>query len=115
MTPHKSEACRKENKMLMECDMIEPSKSLWACGGVMAKTKGATIKDAYPIPRIVESLFKLGDANFFTTLDSGSAFWQVRPGKQDREKTQAFQVNWGCTSGKECRFDFAMRRLRSND
>ena len=41
MTP-KSEACRKETKMLMECDMIEPSKSLWACGGVMAKTKGAT-------------------------------------------------------------------------
>ena len=28
-----------------------------------------TIKDAYPIPRIDESLLKLGDAKFFTTLD----------------------------------------------
>ena len=101
MTPHKSEACRKEIEMLMEYDMIEPSKSPWACGVVMAKKKGGqlrfccdfryliavTIKDAYPIPRIDESLSKLGDAKFFTTLDLGSAFWQVPLRKQDREKT----------------------------
>ena len=35
------------------------------------------MKDAYPIPRIDQSLSKLGDAKFFTTLDLGSAFWQV--------------------------------------
>ena len=29
MTPHKSEACRKEIEMLLEYDMIEPSKSPW--------------------------------------------------------------------------------------
>ena len=101
MTPNKSEACRKEIEMLMEYDMIEPSKSPWACGVVMAKKKGGqlrfccdfrylnavTIKDAYPIPRIDESLSKLGDAKFFTTLDLGSAFWQVPLRKQDREKT----------------------------
>ena len=47
-----------------------------------------TVKDAYPIPRIDESLSKLGDAKFFTTLDLGSAFWQVPPlRKQDRDKT----------------------------
>ena len=40
MNPHKSEACRKEIEMLMEYDMIEPSKSPWACGVVMAKKKG---------------------------------------------------------------------------
>ena len=81
--------------------MIEPSKSPWACGVVMAKKKGGqlrfccdfrylnavTIKDAYPIPRIDESLSKMGDAKFFTTLDLGSAFWQVPLRKQDREKT----------------------------
>ena len=101
MTPNKSEACRKEIEMLMEYDMIEPSKSPWACGVVMAKKKGGqlrfccdfrylnavTIKDAYPIPRIDDSLSKLGDAKFFTTLDLGSAFWQVPLRKQDREKT----------------------------
>ena len=46
-----------------------------------------TIKDAYRIPRIDESLSKLGDAKFFTTLDLGSAFWQVPLRKKDREKT----------------------------
>ena len=40
MTPHKWKACRKEIEMLMEYDMIEPSKSSWACGVVMAKKKG---------------------------------------------------------------------------
>ena len=40
MTPHKSEACRAEIEMLLEYDMIEPSKSTWACGVVMAKKKG---------------------------------------------------------------------------
>ena len=39
MTPHKSEAYRKEIEMLMEYDMIEPSKFPWACGVVMAKKK----------------------------------------------------------------------------
>ena len=101
MTPNKSEACRKKIEMLMEYDMIEPSKSPWACGVVMSKKKGGqlrfccdfrylnavTIKDAYPIPLIDESLSKLGDAKFFTTLDLGSAFWQVPLRKQDREKT----------------------------
>ena len=101
MTPHKSGACRKEIETLLEYDMIEPSKSPWACGVVMAKKKGdqlrfccdfrylnsVTVKDAYPIPRIDESLSKLSDANFFTPLDLGSAFWQVPLRKQDRDKT----------------------------
>ena len=104
MTPHKSEACRKEIEMIMEYDMIEPSKSPWACGVVKAKKKGqlrfccdfgylnaVAMKDAYPILRIDESLSKLGDAMFFTKLDLGSAFWQIgrkrsTGEKQDREK-----------------------------
>ena len=40
MTPHKSEACRKDFEMLMEYDIIEPSKTPWACGVFMAKTIG---------------------------------------------------------------------------
>ena len=44
MTPHKSEACRKEIEMIKEYDMIEPSKSPWACGVVMAKKKGGQLR-----------------------------------------------------------------------
>ena len=101
MMPHKSEVRREETEMLLEYDMIEPSKSPWACGVVMAKKKGGqlrfccdfcylnavTMKDAYPIPRIDESHSKLGDAKFFTTRDLGSAFWQVPLRKKNREKT----------------------------
>ena len=43
MTPHKSEACRAEIEMLLEYDMIEPSKTPWACGVVMAKKKGGSL------------------------------------------------------------------------
>ena len=46
-----------------------------------------TVKYAYPIPGIDESLSRLGDAKFLTTLDLGSAFWQVPLRKQDRDKT----------------------------
>ena len=49
--------------------------------------KCVTVKDAYPIPRIDKSLSKLGDAELFTTLDLGSAFWQVPLRKQDKDKT----------------------------
>ena len=99
MTPQKSEACKKEIEMLMDYDIIEPLKSPWACSVVMAQKEGqlriccdfryqnaVTIKDAYPIPRINESLSKLGDANFFMTLNLDSAFWQVPLRKWDRVK-----------------------------
>ena len=39
MTPHKSEVCRAEIEMLLEYDMIEPSKLPWAFGIVMARKK----------------------------------------------------------------------------
>ena len=101
MTRNNSDACRKEIETLLEFDMIEPSKSPWACGVVMAKKKGdqlkfscdfrylnsLTVKDAYPIPRIDESLSKLRDAKFFTTHDLGSYFWQIPLRKQARDKT----------------------------
>ena len=122
ITPHKSEACRKEIEMLMEHDyMIEPSKSPWACVVVMAKKKGGnlglnavTIKDSYPIPRIDESLSKLGDAK-----SSRRWIWALRSGRcpsENRiERRQALRANWDCTNGKECRLGYTMRRLRSND
>ena len=100
-TSNKLDPCRKEIVTLVGCDMIETSKSPWEYGVKMIKKKGdqlmfyfdfrylnsVTVKDTYPIPRIDESLSKLGDAKFLTTLDLGSAFSQVSLRKQDREKT----------------------------
>ena len=44
MTPHKLEACRAEKEMLLEYVMIEPSKSPWAGGVVIAKKKGRQLR-----------------------------------------------------------------------
>ena len=117
MTPNKSDACRKEVETLLVYDMIEPSKLPWAYGVVMAKKKedqlrfccdfqylnSVTVKDAYLITRIDESLSNLGDAKFFTTLDLGSAFWQVPLRKQDRHKT-GFACELGLFQRKRIHF-----------
>ena len=117
MTPHKSEACRAEIETLLEYDMIEPSKSPWACGVVMAKKKGGqlrfccdfrylnavTIKDAYPIPRIDESLSKLGDAKFFTTLDLGSAFCRSLCERRTERRPDS-RASWDCYQWKRMPF-----------
>ena len=121
MNPHKSDACRKEIETLLESDMIEPCKSPWACGVVIAKKKGdqlrfccdfrylnsVTLKVAHPKPSIDESL---GDANVFTTLDLGSAFLQVPLRKQNMDKT----ASWDCFNGNGCRLVFATPRLHFN-
>ena len=128
MTSHKSEACRKQIERLMGYDMIELSKSPLACRVFMAKNKGehlrfcfdfrylnaVTIKDAYPIPRIDESLSKLGDAKFFTTLDLGSAFWHVPLKKHDRDKT-GFACELGLYQGKRMPFGLCNALLRSKN
>ena len=41
--PQKSEACRAEIEILLEYDMIEPSKLPWACGVVTPKKKGGSL------------------------------------------------------------------------
>ena len=43
MTSHNSKECRKEIEMLMEYNVIEPSKSPWACGVAMAKKTGGNL------------------------------------------------------------------------
>jgi hypothetical protein len=48
---------------------------------------GVTRKDAYPLPRVDDTLDKLKDANFYTHLDLASSFLQVRVRDKDIHKT----------------------------
>ena len=58
------------------------------------KLNEVTRKDAYPLPRIDETLEALGGAKHFTTLDLISGYWQVVVEPDDCSKT-AFTTPFG--------------------
>ena len=86
---------------MLERGVIEPSSSPWSAGVVLAKKKDgstrfcvdycklneATIKDSYPLPRIDESLDLLSGAQWFSTLDLCSGYWQVELEPDAKPKT----------------------------
>ena len=51
------------------------------------KVNQVTKKDAQPLPRIDDTLDTLGKAQWFSTLDLASGYWQVEVEPADREKT----------------------------
>ena len=58
------------------------------------KVNSLTVKDSFPLPRIDDTLDVLGGANFFTTLDLASGYWQVQVAEGDKAKT-AFVTDRG--------------------
>lgn len=86
---------------MLEKGVIRESSSPWAAPIVLVRKKDGSLrfcvdyrkinavthKDAFPLPRIEETLTSLSQAEWFSTLDLASGYWQVEMHPQDQEKT----------------------------
>ena len=120
----KEQTCVKE---MLEGGQIEPSDSPWASPVVLVTKKDGTTrfcvyyhrlnalttKDAYPLPRIDDSLRLLGNQQWFSTMDLASGYWQVAMSPEAKRKA-AFVTNEGLFQLGLCRSDCAMLRRRSS-
>ena len=102
------EVVHQEVQGMLSSGVIRPSSSPWNSPLVLIKKKDGTWRfcidlrkvnaithrDAYPLPRIDETLDSLAHASVFTTLDLASGYWQVELEESAKEKT-AFSTPGG--------------------
>ena len=93
---------------MLNSNIITPSTSPWASPVVLVQKKDGSLRfcvdyrkvnavtriDAYPLPRVDDTLDTLACYKWFTTLDLLSGYWQVEVDEKDREKT-AFTTSDG--------------------
>ncbi|XP_071051474.1 uncharacterized protein [Onthophagus taurus] len=94
-----------ELQNMLDLGVVEPSDSPWSSPILLVKKKdgsfrfcvdfrrlnGVTERDAYPIPYVSDTLNKLRNAKYLSTLDIKSAYWQI-PVDENSKKFTAFTV-----------------------
>ena len=90
------------------CSMEKGSSIIW-----VLNPSPAPKKDAQPLPRRDDTL---GTAQWFSTLDLTSGFWQVEVETGDHEKTTLIlPLHMGCISSVPCHVGFVMPLEHSNN
>jgi hypothetical protein len=106
--PVKEEISKEEIRRQYESKVLHSCVSPWSSPILLVKKKdgstrfcvdyrqvnACTKKDAYPLPRIDDSLDSLASAKWFSTLDLASGYWQVEMDAESRPKT-AIATNQG--------------------
>ena len=101
MSPTELSTCEEYIKDLLAKGFITPSTSPFGAPVMfIAKPAGGyrvvcdwralnnlTIKNRYPLPRIDETLDRLGGAKIFSSLDLNSGYFQIRISEEDAHKT----------------------------
>ena len=115
--PSQFEDVRQHIQELADKGVIRPSSSPYASPIVIVRKKDGSIRlcvdyrklnaitrrDAFPLPRIDETLDAIGGASFFSTLDLASGYHQVAMHEDDQEKT-AFTTPFGLWEFKRMPF-----------
>ena len=103
--PGMFEEVREHLKDMLDAGAIQESHSPFSSNIVLVRKKDGslrfcidyrklnsrTVKDAYALPRIEETIDSLVGSRFFSKLDLRSGYWQVAMKEEDKPKT-AFQV-----------------------
>ena len=103
--PAMFEEVKQHLKEMLEADAIRPSESPFSSNVVLVRKKDGslrfcidfrklnsrTIRDAYTLPRIDDTMDTLIGAKYFSKLDLRSGYWQVEMEEQDKHKT-AFSI-----------------------
>ena len=88
LSPEKLAHANEQLQNLLDMGVVVPSKSPWSSALVIVKKKGGqwrmcvdfrrlndmTIKDAFPLPRIDDSIAKLGSAKYYSSVNVSNAF-----------------------------------------
>lgn len=99
------EEVRQHLREMLDAGAIRPSKSPYSSNVVLVRKKDGTlrfcidfrklnsrtIRDAYTLPRIDDTIDTLIGSKYFSKLDLRSGYWQVEMNESDKEKT-AFTI-----------------------
>lgn len=106
---HLQPEMKRQIDQLLEAGVIEPSTTPYAAPVLLVKKQDGsyrlvsdlrklnekTLPDNFPLPNMNEMLDMLGGANYFSTLDLTSGFYQMKLDEEDIHKTGIVVQNMG--------------------